>query len=128
MTLVDTNLLIFAMVAPDRLSEACRERLLRTEETLCFSHASVWEVSVKFSLKRPDFDLNPRKFYSTLLKMGLIELAIAPAHLFALLRLPPIHRDPFDRLLVAQASHEKATLLTTDTALAQYGKRVVVTR
>ncbi len=128
MTLVDTNLLIWAMVAPERLSAECRAQLLSADESLHFSHVSVWEVSVKFSLKRPDFDLNPRKFYATLFKMGLTELPIAPVHFFELLRLPPIHRDPFDRLLVAQAYYEKATFLTSDALLHQYGKRVVVTR
>lgn len=85
-----------------------------------FSAASVWEVAIKSALGRDDFSVDPRVLRRALLDNGYVELAISGAHAAAVLDLPPIHRDPFDRLLVAQAQVEGIALLTADATVARY--------
>ena len=81
---------------------------------------SVWEIAIKFGRKRPGFDVDPQVFRSELLVNGYTEVAITGRHAAAVAGLPDLHRDPFDRLLVAQAGVEGLLLVTADSRLAAY--------
>ena len=85
-----------------------------------FSTASIWEVVIKNALGRRDFHVDPRQLRDGLIQNGYGELAIRSEHALAVGLLPPIHNDPFDRILMAQAQVENVTLLTTDRTLARY--------
>jgi PIN domain nuclease of toxin-antitoxin system len=87
---------------------------------LIFSVASLWEIVIKRGLGRDDFQVDPRVLRRSLLDNGYSELSILSEHAVAIDALPPIHKDPFDRLLVAQAIVEGITLLTADTLVADY--------
>lgn len=87
---------------------------------LFFSVASLWEIAIKFGRGKPDFVVDPFPLRIALLRRGYTELPIASEHVMYVSRLPPIHKDPFDRLLVAQATIENITLLTSDALLAKY--------
>lgn len=118
--LLDTHLLLWAAGDPDRLSAAARALIGAPENEVWFSAASVWEVAIKSGLGRADFQVNPRLLRRGLLDNGYHELPVGSEHAVAIDSLPPLHKDPFDRLLVAQARVEGITLLTTDTTVAQY--------
>ena len=118
--LLDTHLLLWAAGAPDRLSAEARALLSAPEHEVWFSAASVWEVAIKCGLGRADFQVNPRLLRRGLLDNGYHELPVGSEHAVAIDSLPPLHKDPFDRLLVAQARVEGIPLLTTDAAVAQY--------
>lgn len=118
--LLDTRLLLWAAAEPGRLSTATRRLLRDSKHELLFSAASVWEVAIKASLGRDDFVVDPRVLRRGLLDNGYQELMISGAHAAAVLDLPALHRDPFDRLLVAQAQVEGITLLTADETVARY--------
>ena len=126
MLLLDTHLVLWMALAPERLSKPARRLIESRAQALAFSDATLWEVAIKSSLGRDDFVVDAAALRSGLLAEGLTELAIRPEHLFAVGRLPWHHRDPFDRLLVAQATVEKLTLLTVDVALKDYGRLVRV--
>jgi PIN domain nuclease of toxin-antitoxin system len=112
--LLDTHLLIWAAAQSSRLPEAVRELLEAPENALLFSAASIWEISIKYQLNRPDFDLEPNRLRRGLLDNFYTELPITSAHAAAVAALPGIHKDPFDRMLVAQALCEGILLLTAD--------------
>ena len=118
--LLDTHLLLWAAGAPEKLSPAARVLLESPDNLLMFSAASLWEVTIKRGLGRTDFKVDPRVLRRGLLDNGYLELAITSAHAVAIDALPPIHKDPFDRLLVAQATVEGIVLLSADTIVAQY--------
>jgi len=118
--LLDTHLLLWAAGHPDRLSSTARSLIENPENELLFSVASVWEVVIKRGLGRNDFQVDPRLLRRGLLDNGYGELPILSDHVVAIDSLPGIHKDPFDRVLVAQASVEGITLLTTDSLLTQY--------
>lgn len=118
--LLDTQLLLWLAAIPERLPPTARTLIEDTHHQLLFSAASIWEVAIKASLGRPDFVVNPRVLRRGLTDNGYVELPISGAHAGAVLDLPPLHRDPFDRLLVAQAQHEGITLLTADAQVAMY--------
>ena len=118
--LLDTHLLLWAAAEPRRLSKAARKLLGDPEQELLFSVASLWEVSIKRGLGRPDFQVDPRVLRRGLLDHEYVELAVRSAHAVAVGDLPPLHRDPFDRMLVAQAMVEGIPLLTTDPVVARY--------
>lgn len=118
--LLDTHLLLWAAGTPERLSSAARGLLENPENTLLFSAASLWEITIKRSLGRADFRVDARVLRRGLLDNGYQELVITSAHAVAVDSLPPIHKDPFDRLLVAQATVEGIVLLSADTMVAQY--------
>ena len=92
-----------------------------------YSAASIWEIAIKSSLRRKDFRIDLARLLATMPEMGLVELPITAVHAAGVTRLPPIHRDPFDRLLIAQSLVEPLTLLTNDALLDRYrvGARVV---
>lgn len=126
MLLLDTHLVLWTALEPGRLS-AKAARLIRNRDTeLAFSVATLWEVAIKTSLGRPDFQVDAAVLRAGLLGQGFVELPIAAEHVLRVASLPWVHRDPFDRLLVAQAQTGKLTLLTQDAALAGYGRFVRV--
>lgn len=118
--LLDTHVLLWAAGQPENLSSAARQQLEAPENELLFSAASLWEIAIKHGLGRNDFRAAPRLLRRGLLDNGYIELPITSAHAVALDSLPPIHKDPFDRMLVAQSITEGVTLLTADPLVAQY--------
>ena len=118
--LLDTHLLLWAAGNPGRLSAESRDLLTDPATQLMFSTASIWEVVIKNALGRSDFRVEPRRLRDGLIQNGYSELAIRSEHALAVGLLPPIHKDPFDRILIAQAQAEDATLLTTDTKLVRY--------
>ena len=118
--LVDTHLLLWAAGQPSRLPAAAQRLITNPKNELLFSAASVWEVAIKSGLSREDFQADPRLLRRGLLDNGYSELPIRSDHVVAIENLPPIHKDPFDRLLVAQATVEGITLLTADSVVAQY--------
>ena len=118
--LLDTHVLLWAAGKPDRLSTAARKLLNSSANELLFSAANLWEVAIKRGLGRKDFQADPRLLRRGLLDNGYSELPILSDHVVAIESLPPIHKDPFDRLLVAQATVEGIILLTMDSAVAEY--------
>ncbi len=118
--LLDTQLLLWAAGQPEKLSEEARSLLDNPRHELVFSAANLWEVAIKHELGRADFRVDPRLFRRGLLDNGYGELAVTSEHAVAVDGLPPIHKDPFDRILVAQAIIEGITLLTADPQVARY--------
>jgi PIN domain nuclease of toxin-antitoxin system len=118
--LLDTHLLLWAAGTPQRLSPVARTLLEDPDSELVFSAASLWEIAIKRGLDRPDFQVDARVLRRGLLDNGYQELPVSSAHAVFLDSLPPIHKDPFDRILVAQASVEGITLLTSHALVAQY--------
>ena len=122
--LLDTHLLLWAASAPERLSTRARGLLLASDSQLVFSSASLWEISIKRTLGRADFNVDPRRLWRMLLLNGYRELPVTCEHTIAVNDLPLLHKDPFDRILVAQARVEGLVLLTVDKAVARYGEGV----
>jgi PIN domain nuclease of toxin-antitoxin system len=118
--LLDTHLLLWAAGDPRRLSKRARTLIDNPDNELLFSAASLWEVAIKRGLGREDFKVDARLLRRGLLDNGYSELPIISDHVVATESLPPIHKDPFDRVLVAQATVEGVTLLTIDSLVAQY--------
>ena len=118
--LLDTHLLLWAAGTPDLLSRTARRLLNDSDNNLLFSSASLWEVTIKRGLGRADFQVDPRLLRRGLLDNDYAELAVTSEHAIAVDSLPPIHKDPFDRILLAQAIAEGITLLTSDPVVAQY--------
>jgi PIN domain nuclease of toxin-antitoxin system len=118
--LLDTHVLLWAAITPDRLSQAARGLIEDGANDLMFSVVSIWEIAIKHSLGRTDFDVEPGRFRDELLAAGYGELTVNGAHPVAVVSLPLLHRDPFDRLLLAQAIVEKATFVTADPVMKRY--------
>ncbi len=122
--LLDTHVLLWAAGQPERLPPAARALLDDPRNEPMFSSASLWEIAIKSGLGRDDFQVNARLLRRGLLDNGYGELPISSEHAVAIDGLPPLHRDPFDRLLVAQSMVEGITLLTSDPLVAQYSAPV----
>ncbi len=122
--LLDTHILVWAAYDPTRLSPRATRLIEARSSPLVFSLASLWEAAIKSSLGRNDFAVDVKELHRALLSEGFVELAIAPAHIARVSLLPWLHRDPFDRMLVAQAAVEGLTLLTADKTLKAYGRFV----
>ena len=118
--LLDTHLLLWAATAPGRLPAGACDLIDDAANELLFSAVSLWEVTIKRTLGRVDFQADARVLRRGLLDNGYTELAMTGDHAVAVDGLPPLHRDPFDRILVAQATVEGITLLTGDAMVAQY--------
>ena len=118
--LLDTHLLLWAAGDPGRLSSKTQDLINKSATELMFSTASIWEVVIKNALGRSDFCVEPQQLRNGLIQNGYHELAIRSEHALAVGLLPPIHKDPFDRILIAQAQVENVTLLTTDDQVARY--------
>ena len=118
--LLDTQVLLWAAGVPDRLPADARTLIEDPATALLYSAASLWEVTIKNGLGRAGFSADPRLLRRGLLENGYTELAVTGAHAVAADALPPIHKDPFDRLLVAQAQIEGVTLITADEVVGRY--------
>jgi len=120
--LLDTHLVLWALAAPERLPGTAHRLIERAD--VYVSAASIWEISIKTSLGKLSAD--PREVLAALDPAGFLPLPISAEHAARVADLPPVHRDPFDRLLVAQALCEPMRLLTMDNVLAGYGELVTV--
>nr|WP_250890137.1 type II toxin-antitoxin system VapC family toxin [Sphingobium nicotianae] len=118
--LLDTRLLLLAASQPDRLSATALRLVRDPDNDLHFSAASLWEISVKSSVERPDLLVDGQRLRRGLIDNGYQEISVTGEHVVAVAALPPRHSDPFDRLLVAQALIEGLTLVTADPALNGY--------
>ncbi len=124
--LVDTHVLLWAVAEPQKLPEASRARLEAPENEVLFSAASIWELAIKLQIRRLVLPVELEAITEAARRMGFVELPISAAHVTGVKRLPSYHRDPFDRLLIAQAIHELALLLTADRILGQYSDLVEI--
>lgn len=125
--LLDTHILLWFLTENlENLSDNCQQILLDEINQLYFSKVSIWEIAIKYSLGKPDFDYNPKEITDELLRLGFECLDIEFSHLYGMANLPQIHRDPFDRLLIVQAEQEKLQLLTADNAILQYDKSFIL--
>ncbi|MGQ0801171.1 MAG: type II toxin-antitoxin system VapC family toxin [Pseudomarimonas sp.] len=122
--LLDTQVLLWALLDPARLSEQAKQQIEDASHSVYFSVASIWEIAIKSSTGRSDMPPPPKAIVVGARQAGFLQLDITSQHAVAVLELPPIHRDPFGRMLVAQARSEPMTLLTRDTTLAKYGDHV----
>jgi PIN domain nuclease of toxin-antitoxin system len=118
--LIDTHLVLWAASTPRRLSPATRSLLRDPRNELLVSVASIWEIVIKRGLGRDDFKVEPGRLRRGLRDNGWQELTLTSDHALAVEQLPPLHRDPFDRMLVAQSNVEGITLLTSDSLVSQY--------
>jgi len=122
--LIDTHLLLWA--AANMLPKKAIPYFINEDNELFFSSASIWEVIIKKGLKRPDFQVDPTALYWGLLNNGYTELTITSRQVILVADLPQIHKDPFDRILIAQAQAEQATLLTSDKTVSQYPSTIYI--
>ena len=118
--LLDTHLLLWAAGEPEKLSAKALQWIESPENVLYFSSASFWEIAIKNQLGRADFKLDARLLKRGLLDNGYVELSINTEHSLHINLLPTMHKDPFDRMLIAQATVEGMVLLTADASVAQY--------
>ena len=125
--LLDTNILLCALIAPERLSAEIQTQLSDAENTVYFSAVSIWEIAIKSSLNKTHFDFLPQDIHRLAIETDFSELAVQAPHTFAVTNMTWHHRDPFDRLLIAQTLSLPAYLLTSDSVLAQYSELVQVT-
>jgi PIN domain nuclease of toxin-antitoxin system len=117
--LLDTHVLLWA-ASGSGLSPEVLTLLSDEENELHFSAASIWEIAIKASLGRPEFDLDAGAFRRELLESGYEEMAISGSHAAAVCGLPNLHKDPFDRILIAQALTEGITLISADKTVLSY--------
>jgi PIN domain nuclease of toxin-antitoxin system len=122
--LLDTHVLLWALGMPERLPKQTAEQIESPETQVCFSAASIWEIAIKTSAGRVSFQYSPDQIAQASRATGFHELPITSAHAAKVASLPEHHRDPFDRLLIAQALLMPANLLTTDSALLPYSELV----
>ncbi len=121
--LLDTQVLIWTLLNPDRLAADDLALVRDRRIDVMFSVASIWEVAIKAALRRQDFDVNPARLVAAA-RLDFREVTVLSSAAIRVATLPNHHRDPFDRLLIAQAGDEDARLLTSDAALAAYDPAV----
>lgn len=124
-TLVDTHLLIWSTTCSSKLSTAARRVLANVENECYFSSASIWEIAIKRSRHPADMPISADEARRLFVSAGYIELAVSSRHAAMVERLPALHADPFDRILVAQATVEDMKLLTHDGIIPEYGEFVI---
>ena len=124
--LLDTHVLLWALAEPERLSPQVREWLVSPANDVMFSAANIWEIAIKAQIGRLSLAVTVEEIVEAALASGFRELPIRAVHAAAVYRLLLHHRDPFDRILVAQAITEPARLLTVDATLARYSELVEV--
>ncbi len=118
--LLDTHILLWALGDPRKLSKPVRQQIEDTENEVFYSPASIWEIAIKNTLGRSDFHAEPAAIVTALRASGFVELPIRSRHAVEAAALPALHKDPFDRMLIAQARSEPMVLLTRDSFLAEY--------
>ena len=121
--LLDTHLLIWTAIGspPSKAIHYIDDKA----NTLLFSSASIWEITIKSGLNRADFTIDPVALYNGLLGARYEELPVTSRHALLVRTLPMLHKDPFDRILLAQAASEGITFLTADEILAQYHGSII---
>ncbi len=124
--LTDTHVLIWALIEPHRMPVTHDLVLKDRSNDFFFSAVNIWEIAIKQALGRLDFDLDPIMVLAAARQTGFAELPVRSAAAARVATMPHHHRDPFDRLLVAQAIEEDAHLLSVDPILALYGDHVLV--
>ena len=122
--LLDTHILLWSAI--NKLPEMAQEYILDETNQLYFSPASIWEIVIKKSLNRTDFRVDPYALYNGLLDSGYNEIAITTRHTLTVSTLPDIHKDPFDRIMLAQSISEGITLLTSDAMLSNYPAPIIL--
>ena len=124
--LLDTHVLLW--IAGDTLPQSASSLILEPSNELFFSPASLWEVVIKRGLGRADFDVDPNLLYRGLLENGYKELDITAQHALLTGTLPMLHKDPFDRILLAQSIAEGISLLTSDSIMVKYPAPVILVK
>ncbi|MBV9654033.1 MAG: type II toxin-antitoxin system VapC family toxin [Acetobacteraceae bacterium] len=124
--LLDTHILLWALEDGTRLTAEMRRQLQDRANDVLFSAASVWEIAIKTMLGRADFGVQPQEIVEAARETGFMELPVSAAAAARVSELPQFHRDPFDRLLIAQAITEPARLYTADRLLRRYSELVTV--
>lgn len=122
--LLDTQVLLWALMEPQRLPDDTRETLESGDNEILFSAASIWEIAIKASLQRVDFEVAPDEIAAAAIETGFTELPVHCTSAALVAKLPMHHRDPFDRLLIAQAISETVRFLTADRSLGVYTELV----
>ncbi len=123
--LLDTHVLLWAAGEPEKLSAKTRSLLTSPENTLLFSAASIWEIVIKLGLGREDFKVDPYLLRKMMVLHGYLELPVTAEHALRVEALPLLHKDPFDRILIAQAKTERISLLSADANVLQYGESIL---
>jgi PIN domain nuclease of toxin-antitoxin system len=123
--LIDTQIFIWAVTESENLSVQAREIIFDATDVFA-SAASIWEIAIKARLGRLEGD--PKEFVAAIEQSGFQELPISARHAAVVHDLPLYHRDPFDRLLIAQAHSEPLRLLTADKTLSRYSDLVITTQ
>ena len=126
--LLDTQMIIWATFWPELPPKQTREFIADENNDIFFSPASLWEVATKTALNRPDFQVDSKILRGQLLECGYHEIAITGHHTTAVSDLPMLHKDLFDRLLLAQAKEENISLVTSDEKLSDYPAPVILIR
>jgi PIN domain nuclease of toxin-antitoxin system len=122
--LLDTHLVLWAAVEPERLSPVAQNLIDDPLNELLFSPVSLWEVAIKSARGRADFQADAKALRRNLLNSRYLELPVTGEHAVAVGDLPPLHKDPFDRLLIAQSIVEGIILLTADHQVARYSEAI----
>ena len=123
--LFDTHILLWGAIEPEKLSEAALAIFEEEENELVFSAVSIWEIAIKAGRRRRDFEVEAAAFRHALIDNGYIELPMTGFHAMAVTGLPPIHRDPFDRMIIAQALLDDLTLVSADRTFRSYKVRLL---
>jgi PIN domain nuclease of toxin-antitoxin system len=122
--LLDTQVLLWTQGEPNRIPGWLVDQLEQTDYNPWFSVVSIWEVVIKANLKKKDFNYDPNEVRTILIERGWRELVLTSQHVLAVINMEPLHGDPFDRVLIAQAMAEGLTLITSDSLLSDYGPMV----
>jgi PIN domain nuclease of toxin-antitoxin system len=120
--ILDTHVWLWMIADPDRLSSTTARLMEHQENELLLSAASSWEIAIKYSLGKLDLPSDPSRYVpEQILETGVTPLPVEHSHALRVASLPRHHQDPFDRLIIAQAELEQATLITADQKFSQYG-------
>lgn len=124
--LLDTHVAIWALVSPDLIPDRLADLIADPENDIYVSAASVWEIGIKFALGKPGAPpFSTRDAHAYFTEAGFSSLPVTAAHAAAVEELPPLHADPFDRILLAQALSEPLRLISHDAKVAAYGSMVL---
>ncbi len=123
--LLDTHALLWSILDDTKLSTAARKKIEDTKNTCYYSIVSLWEISIKHSLGALTLDMSLAECFDIINRTGFTELPIAKSHLLELNKLPYHHKDPFDRIIIAQAIHEKFALITKDSQINKYDLQTI---